>query len=228
VSPDNGDFVLSWDSGNDWVAEWLQEWSATEEIASGLNATFRLPRDLFLAHGQCGQVNAFFDPNQDAVLMCYELVGDVYDEFETALGDTEVDTWPQLVIDTYWFVLFHEIGHGLVHYYDLPVTGSQEDAVDEFAAVVLVLNGRAQAVVSAALYWQLSDGGDAPTRGQLADSHGLNMQRMYNQLCWVYGSDPSNWGTLLEYYPELGNRNCESEYQQKRDAWLTLLAPWMH
>jgi len=36
------------------------------------------------------------------------------------------------------FVLFHELGHGLIHEFDLPVLGEEEDAADTIASIFLL------------------------------------------------------------------------------------------
>ena len=229
-NPDNGDFVVVWgdDTGYEDYSTWLQSASNAEVLADGLNASLRLPMDLPLIHDVCGMVNAYYAPAQHEIHMCYELVDAVNTAFWSVWGSTDSEPLiGQAVIQTYWFVLFHEVGHALVDYYVLPVTGSEEDAVDEFSSVLLIEAGAPDAVISAAHFWYLTDTG-APTWQQLADTHGLNMQRMYNMLCWVYGSDPATYASLLDTFPDLAPRapGCQAEYEQKVYAWETLLAPW--
>ena len=48
------------------------------------------------------------------------------------------DRLGQLLLGNYVFILFHEIGHALIHELNLPVVGVEEDAVDEFAAIALI------------------------------------------------------------------------------------------
>ena len=238
-NPDNGDFVVVWgdDSGYEPYSLWLQENSGVQEIADTLNNTFRLPgSDLPFIHEICSNNplltdprNAFFYSLTNSITICYEFIERVDSIFVDGFWGTDFEPQTgQAVIETYWFVLFHELGHGLVWNYNLPVTGSQEDAVDEFSSLLLIQSGQADAVVGAAFYWLLSNPEGSPTPSVLADTHGLNMQRMYNMLCWVYGSNPSAYGHLLEWFPDLGPRaaNCEAEYEQKVYAWGTLLQPW--
>lgn len=39
------------------------------------------------------------------------------------------------------FFMLHEVGHALIASYDLPITGSEEDAADQFAAWWLINMG---------------------------------------------------------------------------------------
>ena len=127
------------------------------------------------------------------------------------------------------FILYHELGHALIDTYDLPVPGREEDAVDAFSVVILVQGGVPDTVVSSAIFWLLleEEYGGSPN---FADEHSMNLQRMYNLLCWVYGSDPGAYGYLTEYFPDLQDRisggRCEQEYADQEDAWNELLRPY--
>jgi hypothetical protein len=223
---DAGDFVVDWQPAGDYsdYRSWLNDLDFMQPLADGLNATLKLPQDIWLSHGQCGMENAFFIPDQSQVFMCYELVNAIYGEFYT-LGTLTDDQVSIATFNTWVFILYHEIGHSLVHVLDMPITGLQEDAVDQFSSIILIEGGASYMVVDAAYFWLISDSGSSAEA--LADEHGLNMQRFYNMLCYVYGSDPSNSDWIVDLFPEMESRvgKCENEYVQARDAWETLLAP---
>ncbi len=42
-------------------------------LADGLNETFALPSDVYIAVGECGESNAFYNSERKQLLMCYEL-----------------------------------------------------------------------------------------------------------------------------------------------------------
>ena len=58
----------------------------------------------------------------------------------------------------------------------------------------------------------------------------MNLQRFYNILCRVYGSQPAESEWMEEYFPDLEDRvaggRCEAEYQDQKDARGELLSPW--
>ncbi len=59
------------------------------------------------------------------------------------------------------------------------------------------------------------------------DEHGLSAQRFYNLACFVYGSNPGEYGDLvseLEGFDERADQ-CPGEYRQKVRSWDILLAP---
>jgi len=84
------------------------------------------PRPALVA-ADCGTINAFYLPSQDVVVVCRELVRYLADVGHP--GAIRV-------------VLAHELGHAMIHELDLPVTGSEESAADEFANAILPLLSR--------------------------------------------------------------------------------------
>jgi len=193
-----------------------------EDVAEWMNGWIRLPTDVTLTFAECGESNSFYRPEDRTVVVCFELVDELDAMFEQ---DQDRD---QAVDDALLFTTLHEVGHALVSVLDLPITGREEDAVDQLAALILV-DG--------------SDGGDEaaingvrglPDDEQLddlafADEHALNGQRFYNVLCLVYGQNPAahpEWtrdGTL----PEERAARCPEEYGQTRAAWQKLLLPYL-
>ena len=226
---DEGDVAVIWDDPaeyGDWASA-LQQTEIPQLIADGVNSTYALPRDLTLGHAVCDMENAFYITGEDTIIICYEMVVGIYSAFYQAdWGWSDEEVW-NATLSTWVFIIYHELGHALTDYYDLPITGKEEDAVDQFSSVVLIQGGLPDAAVYASLYWMLTDAGPA-TQTALADEHGLNMQRMYNMLCWVYGADPSTYSYLPQWFPELEHRigRCEAEYEQTASSWNTLLAPW--
>ncbi len=224
---DAGDFVLYWgdDEGYEDLAEWAQATMSYEE--EYLNGIFKLPYDVPITHQVCGYENAYWDG--EGITLCYEMLELIVNLFYNSGWDATDDEYEQLIYDSWVFILYHELGHGLIDVYDLPVPGREEDAVDAFSVVVLVDGGVPDTVVSAALFWLLLD--DAGT-GDLnfADEHSMEMQRFYNLLCWVYGSDPGGYDYIPEYFPEMEGRleggRCEMEYEDQSDGWHTLLEDW--
>lgn len=107
-------------------AELLKE-QVLEHIAVDLNSTLTIPKSVGLTYRECKQANAFYAGN--SIVMCYELVDTFYKTFEKdGLKGAELD---QSVDNAVTFAFYHELGHALVSVLDLPITGKEEDAVDQ-------------------------------------------------------------------------------------------------
>lgn len=213
-------------------AEWrkeLKEGRVLEEIAQELNGVFLLPRDLAIGFDQCGEPNAFYDREARSVILCYELLGIFTRRFQEELGE-DADKVGDAVMGAVAFVFFHELGHALVDVLELPVTGREEDAVDQLAT--LILADGSDAGERSALHGALSFYLDGEKGGEVDDSafwdeHSLNAQRFYNIVCWVYGHAPERHADLVEdgTLPEERAQRCPDEWSQLERSWTTLLEP---
>ena len=195
------------------------------DIAAELNSVLKLDRSLGLRFAECGEANAYYDAEAREVSVCFELIEWYYEHMAEAYdSEEELD---DAVAGAFVFVFFHEIGHALVDVLDLPITGREEDAVDQLSAWILLDGAEGdQAVLDAALsFYAASESADMVDEGAFADEHSLDQQRFYNMVCWVYGSDPEGYEHLLEddYLPAARAERCESEYAQIDRSWTRLL-----
>ena len=200
-----------------------------EKAAARLNRSLILPHDITLKTQDCSQVNAFYDPNERSVTMCYELMEHFYSTFRSA-GDSENRAYGKM-FDAVRFVFLHEIGHALIDGYKLPVMGNEEDAADRLSAFVnLTELGEegVRAVFAAADAFAIESKSSAQDARNLADEHLLQEQRFYNSLCMIYGSDNAKYAKIVTegYLPKERAVRCQSEYQRTVDSWINLLEPW--
>lgn len=203
---------------------------AFEEIAIALNELFIIPTDLTINVAECGQINAFYDPNAQQITLCYELM-EYYQEIFADQFESE-DEISQTVVGATLFTFFHELGHALIDVLELPTTGKEEDAVDELATVILALAGdEGEQSALAAAHWFLLEGSkpEGAENSPFWDEHSLDMQRFYGIVCLLYGSNQEKYASLVQEIelPESRAQRCESEYTKKSTSWLTLIAPYV-
>ena len=210
------------------MAAALHEAKLLEEFAAALNESITLPLPVGVRFAECGEANAFYDPSEQQISMCFELLEDYYetmaDQYET---QDELDA---AVMGAFVLVLFHELGHALVHVLDLPITGREEDAVDQLAAWAMIDDDTGdEAVLSAALSYYVSaeQSGNEIDDSTFADEHSLDKQRFFNLVCWVYGSNPEKHDGLVgdDFLPEARAERCPGEYEQIDKSWSRLLEP---
>lgn len=229
------------------VMESLQESKLFEKTAAALNSTLKLPVNLPIVGAECDTINAFYDPEERTITICYELL-DYYAGLHVQAaeqvspdGEVDGDEIITAVLGATEFVLYHEIGHALIDLLELPVTGREEDAVDQLAAVVLLSaedDASTQAALDGAYAFLLQgeaakqaqeDGEEAVDESDYADEHSLDPQRFYNITCWVLGSDPDGFSGLVDsgLMPEARAVRCPQEWAQTSRAWATLLGPYL-
>lgn len=229
---DEGDFYITdaedvTDDGLQEVLEGLEEDEFLEGIVEGLNDSLNLPVDISISFKQCGEENAYYSPDETAITVCLELFTEPREKL-AAFYDNDEDT--DAAIRGYALaIIYHEVGHAVVNVMEIPITGREEDAVDQFAVWWLSDNDEGDlAVIDAALGFYEDPDGDARTgsdEDSLADEHSLSQQRYYNFLCWVYGSDTSAHADLLEeeWLTAARAERCEDEFEQLNTSWYVLM-----
>jgi hypothetical protein len=211
----------------EWQQEFRQE-RVLEELAKELNQVIRIPDDITLSLAECGEENAFYASDERRVIFCYELMESLYAGFSEEDEDEEAQ---DAVAGAIAFILFHEIGHALVHVLELPVTGREEDAVDQLAAYILndgSEDGESSVLAAARFFgFDSEEEGDEIAGSAFWGEHSMNAQRFYNILCWLYGANPEGQDYLVEegFLPEERAERCGDEWAQLDRAWSQLLEP---
>ncbi len=206
------------------VAQRLKQTALFETLTSDLNARFPLPRDVGLRAAECGRVNAFYSPRNNVVTLCYEMLAHLTSIFARSGRWTVQER--EAVDGAATFIMMHEIGHALVHVMDLPITGREEDAVDQLATVMLIASGEKGAEAALNGVRAIQPGANAVfDNSDFADEHSLGPQRFFNVACWIYGSDPAKYRGLVAngVLPQARAARCPGEYQRLSKAWIRLL-----
>jgi hypothetical protein len=132
------------------------------------------------------------------------------------------------------FALMHEMGHGLIYDLGLPVLGREEDAADAFATVMMLSMQSAvthRVLVNAAKGWMISDrrSRDSGESAVFYDAHGLDLQRAYNIICLMVGSDPDEFDDLANEanMPEDRRSTCQGDYSNASWSWNKALEPFL-
>lgn len=200
----------------------LRRMGLLEDAVGALNAQLRLPRAVSVRLVECGESNAYYDPEAYEVQMCLELMEDMASVLDGQFEDASIES--DAITGAWMGTLLHEVGHALVHVLDLPITGREEDVVDQLSAWMLISAGDADAVLgyAATYYTESAEVGAA----DFAGVHALNEQRYFNLLCWAYGSDPEAAEELTASWelPTERAELCADEYAQMDRAWSRLLA----
>lgn len=201
-----------------------------------IDGLFVLPRRLRYVTAECGEFGAFYRPAEAEVVLCYETLRTLYERgLEQQHRGGLDDRYPlRYVRANIRFVVLHETGHALVHLLDLPVTGRQEDAMDQLAAILMLrfagLDETPAEVIGnlrMAADWLLSRSTGAYNLDAYADEHALGEQRYFNLQCLIYGTDPAAFANMVNEGDLTPARaqGCARETRLATRAWLRLLLP---
>ena len=138
----------------------------------------------------------------------------------------------EFVVGNTLFVMGHELGHVLISEMNMPVLGREEDAADSFAVVTALKLGTAaseRVLIEAGKGWVLSSMRDKKQKAALAfyDEHGLDLQRSYNVVCMMVGSDAEKYKQLADdtKLPEERRTSCVRDYKTTVWSWDEMLKP---
>lgn len=241
VAQNTGSFKYAYeDSNNDLYKQYAQlltQRGFFENISKNLNASVALPYDIGLVAVQCDTPNAFWSPDNKAIVVCYEMLEFLVTVFRHQISDETQLT--NAVFGALEFIFYHELGHALIDVYEIPATGREEDAVDQFSTLFLLDTdvGIDAALSGASFFYELGANRTGSAK-DLAywDEHSLDQQRFYNIVCLVYGSNPNRYQNLVMqnskgflpgngsgYLPKERAVRCPSEYKDINRSWNTLI-----
>lgn len=234
---DYGDVKVVWnnhikDSVFRDFQEGIKRTKILEAIASDINGYLALPEDLYITFDECQSSNAFYDEKNKKVTICYEMVSYLYELFKTKTQNPA--QLREMVINTTLFIFYHEMGHALIDLMDLPVTGKEEDTVDNFSIFLLADGSRkgSLAVLDGAIAFYLMGESEKniPLKNlELWDEHSLDHQRFYHIICMLYGSNPTQNSALIrrKMLPMSMTNRCMEDYQKIKKGWLKVLESWI-
>lgn len=93
---------------------------ALEQLIANLNEKIALPWDIVVSFEDCDTPDAFYDPETRKLTLCYQMIDEYYDLFGRKIKDKGKldDAVRGAVASTF----FHELGHGLVDAWKVPIT----------------------------------------------------------------------------------------------------------
>lgn len=230
---DKGDFLVKQSSVDNPryqdIDSQVKKDKVLEGAAAQLNKSLMLPFDITLTSKACGEINAFYNPNDHSITVCYELM-EYYFKLYKAAGKPDQEAYDRMN-DAVRFAFLHEVGHALIDAYKLPVMGNEEDAADRCSAYICLeeIDDGVKYVLAAANVFNIeSKMKSAPTGREMADEHLLNEQRFYNSLCMIYGSNTSKYDNFVTqgYLPKERAVRCPGEFERTMQSWKDLLKPW--
>jgi hypothetical protein len=195
-----------------------------ERTAAVINSNVRLPSRMPLVLRECGSANAMYQPADRSVILCYELLETIFTGIERDFGPAPMDQKADAAYGAIFFIIYHEIGHGLSHLLRLPILGREEDAVDSIASY-LILRAKTPVQSVEGTLWFFVRGVREPSLSDYAGVHSLGPQRAFTLLCQALGKDREQFAALAAKVrlPKERAERCEAEYSQLKYSVRTLL-----
>lgn len=203
-----------------------------------IDGMLMLPKAIKYVTAECDEVNAFYSPERGEVVMCYETMKTLLERGqEMAKANGEGDGYAQRYLGAnVRFIVLHETGHALISLLEIPITGREEDAVDQLATTLMQRfagmdesTGVVTENLRMASNWFLARSTGEYNLDAYADQHALGEQRYFNLQCLLYGSDPARYLSIVTDgdLPETRAKGCPEEARRISRSWLRLLLPYV-
>ena len=213
----------------DVVGYELLKASETRSLAKSLATAFELPNPLLIKGVNGFGGGPFYNPEDNSITLPYQFATAVIGVISETNPQGSETEWGEAVGAVNSFIFAHEFGHALIHNFNLPVLGREEDAADGIATVLLLKAPEgATYAAEAAEFWDAFSGRqNPPALAEYADNHSFDRQRAYNILCWVGGSDEAILQALAEneIVPEERLVSCPAEWALLRESAEQVLSP---
>jgi hypothetical protein len=203
--------------------------SETRSLAKSLATAFELPNPLLIKGVNGFGGGPFYNPEDNSITLPYEFPAVVFGVITQSNPEGTPTEWGEAAGAVNSFILAHEFAHALIHNFELPVLGREEDAADGISTVVLLkAEEGALYAIDAAEFWEAFSGRqDPPDLAEYADNHSFDRQRADNILCWVAGSNEGIREAFLEdeILPEDRLAACPGEWELLRASAEQVLKP---
>lgn len=181
-------------------------------------------KDVPVVFGDCGQVNAYYEPSNKRIVICYELVEYLLDNVVKLFPknvDLASDAYHRAIV----FVFFHEVGHAYVDLSDMETTGLDEDVADQISTYLMwALDFESVSALGGFTFFQL----DNDTTLDIWDEHTPDAKRLANIACWSYGAEPVRAEEVFHFIGEKTGQKEKLEARAPRcpGEWAKIKRVW--
>ncbi len=205
--------------------DWLKQEVVLQEFIDEMNNRIEFPGEVTIKIEECGESNAFYYDDISTISICYEFIDEMI-----ALQDENIDERQKLV-NAVGFIFLHEMGHALVAKLDLPITGKEENAVDELAMLVLTSDTTDRAyfaAVEGAMQFYSDALNENLKNFDFYDTHAPSIERYYDMVAIIVAAYPESAvdfvGDNDKYkIPQERADLAVEQYEKKLNTWKTLL-----
>jgi len=198
-------------------------------LANILGTTFEIPKHITLEAVNGLDGGPHYDPSNDTITFQYGFAALIYDTLQQNNPDWSQHRLGFATGAVIGFILEHEFTHALIHIYDLPVLGKEEDAADTLATLLLLKSPQGDKLaLGAAEFWaDFSGRQNPPAIADYADAHSLDLQRAYSIICDIAGSNQERYNEINQagILPKGDIQSCPAQYQQDVKSFTQVLQP---
>jgi hypothetical protein len=198
-------------------------------LADVLGSTFQIPKHITVEAVNGIDGGPHYDPTDNTITFQYGFAALVFNTLKHDNPDWSQHHLGFATGSVLAFILEHEFTHALIHIYNLPVLGKEEDAADTLATLLLLKSPQGDKLaLGAAQFWaDFSGRQNPPPVAAYADVHSLDLQRAYSIVCDIAGSNQARYDEInrAAILPDGDIQQCPAQYQQDVKSFTQVLQP---
>ena len=143
------------------IEVWLRQNQYFEKQITYLNDNMKLPHDIVIGLGECQEEKSFYNQNTKMIVICYELIFDVYDrltEEYKSKGASEKQI-SNITLDVVDFIFYHQISHMLLQVIENKTSSNNNESFIDTLSNHIKLKIQKYLILMTKLYlWNLKIG----------------------------------------------------------------------
>lgn len=223
---------------NEELASYIEQNEVFKKIIDNLNESLSIPYNIHVVLTS-SKIGPYYSPSEKTIYLDYNDERWSAEQYDANYPDSDKESRDSYLNNINLFSFYHELGHALIDAYNIPMVGSEEDAADSLASVMILYNfdDGAEILLDNADYFEHAREASASQENQYWDVHALNEQRYYRLICYADASDPNYVEEQLKEWDKEDKDNtfaqflkdkkesCDWEYKNLNQSWFTLLKP---
>ena len=174
------------------IEMWLHQNQYFEKQITFLNEHVKLPKNVIIGLGECQEKKAFYNKNTKMIVICYELIFDVYDklteEYKTkGISEKQIS---KITLDVVDFIFYHQVSHAIIEIIsnneNSTITNNDEYFVDSLSNHIKLLiqkDKEKYSIVNISLWFKIMHEVENLEKEHMWNIHFLNLERLSKIAC---------------------------------------------
>ena len=174
------------------IEVWLHQNQYFEKQITFLNEHVKLPKNVIIGLGECQEKKALYNENTKMIVICYELIFDVYDklteEYKTkGISEKQIS---KITLDVVDFIFYHQVNHAIIEIIsnneNSTITNNDEYFVDSLSNHIKLLiqkDKEKYSIVNISLWFKIMHEVENLEKEHMWNIHFLNLERLSKIAC---------------------------------------------
>ena len=174
------------------IEVWLRQNQYFEKQITYLNDNMKLPHDIVIGLGECQEEKSFYNQNTKMIVICYELIFDVYDRLTEEYKSKGVSEKQisNITLDVVDFIFYHQISHMLLQVIEnnenKTNSNNNESFIDTLSNHIklkIQKDRENYSITNISIWFKIMHEVENLKRPHMWNTHSLSLERLSNIAC---------------------------------------------